>query len=271
MRKGFTLIELLVVISIIGLLATFAVVQVGSSREKARLAKGAAYSGQVLRSIGDDLVGRWDFDECSGTAAGDMSGFGNAGAFPVSGVTWSTDTPSGNGCSASFDGTGNFISVPDSDRYSFPNNAFTISLWVKATAPGFSGFISKGFSGQYEYSLQGSPTTLVLNAWILPGSLIYAAAYTNYDTKWNHFAMTADGTKLEIYKNGTRVLTTPRIGVSFMGNGTSPLRLGAGFDAGGVHGFTGQIDDVRVYGRALTSQEVHRMYAEAAAQFVAMR
>jgi prepilin-type N-terminal cleavage/methylation domain-containing protein len=74
MKRGFTLIELLVVIAIIGLLSTLSVVSFSNSKEKARISKGAALSSQVLRSLGDEGLLRWDFDECSGTSVVDQSG-----------------------------------------------------------------------------------------------------------------------------------------------------------------------------------------------------
>jgi len=271
-RHGFTLIELLVVIAIIGLLATFAVVQLGGSREKARLAKGAGFSGQALRAIGDDLVGRWDFDECTGTTAADMSGFSSNGTLNGT-VSWSTDTPSGQGCSVHFDGSTNAVTVPDSDRYSFPNNIFTISLWMKAeTTSVFIGVISKG-GGGFEYSLQGpNSSALSLATWNLAGGLaVYGAANFSYDTKWNQIAITADGSYISVYKNGSFLTRTAYGGAASLGNGPGLLRIGAGLDGAGVRPFTGLVDDVRIYGRALSVQEIHQMYASVVSQNVAMR
>jgi prepilin-type N-terminal cleavage/methylation domain-containing protein len=141
-RKAFTLVELLVVISIIGLLSSIAVVSMGSSREKARLASGQQFAASVDHAVGDQIVGQWNFDECSGTVANDTSGNGNNGAF-VGSPTWSTNTPSGKGCSLNFNAVGNYISVPDSNSLDLASN-FTISFWVYLNVSTNSVFMLKG-------------------------------------------------------------------------------------------------------------------------------
>lgn len=136
-KKGFSLIELLVVISVIGLLATFSLVQISGSRENARLAKAKAGSAQMHRAIGDDAVLVWNFDECSGTVAYDRSEKTNHGT--ITNGTWSTDTPSGQGCSLSFNGTGYVDSTSVAPSISRRN--FSASIWFKTIATGDQKFI----------------------------------------------------------------------------------------------------------------------------------
>jgi hypothetical protein len=74
---------------------------------------------------------------------------------------------------------------------------------------------------------------------------------------WQHAVLTYDGARLVAYLNGvqqwsvvdTRVLSTVGQSVA-IGNG------------GGVSSFSGAIDDVRLYNRALSATEVAQLYAQ---------
>ena len=69
---------------------------------------------------------------------------------------------------------------------------------------------------------------------------------------WTHLAMTYDGTTMRMYVNGVQAGTravTGTIAVS-----SSPLRIGGNAPWGEF--FAGQIDDVRIYNRALTAAEI---------------
>jgi hydrogenase maturation factor HypE len=69
---------------------------------------------------------------------------------------------------------------------------------------------------------------------------------------WTHLAATYDGATLRLYVNGTQVAAKALTGS--LAAGTQPLRIGGN----GVWGewFAGQLDEIRVYDRALTAAEV---------------
>ena len=114
-RRAFTLVELMVVISIIGILSSIAVASMGSSRDKARIAAGQQFERSVLNGAGDEILGQWDFDDCTGTGiaaatVADISGLGNAGT-PVNSPQWSSNVPGGGKCSLNLNGTSQYVST----------------------------------------------------------------------------------------------------------------------------------------------------------------
>jgi hypothetical protein len=68
---------------------------------------------------------------------------------------------------------------------------------------------------------------------------------------WTHLALTYDRTAIRLYVNGVLVRSTARTGA--VATSAGPLRIG-GNSRGEL--FTGQLDEVRVYNRALTAAEV---------------
>jgi len=257
LSSGFTLVELLVVIAIIGLLATFAVSQLSGARDKARVAKGQAQSSQILRSVGDDLVARWDFDECSGAIV-DSSGYGNNGAL-VSGVTFTDNTPTNQGCSLTFNGT-NSVAIPISTPISAQQ---TKTMWAYITAPvsGNQYLLDEGAGNNNCISVYNYHVRTITNA-----SYILDSNTTVTTNKWYFIATSFDGTKLNLYIDGTLDKSISTTGQT----PASPVTLG-NFGGGGAYRLTGSLNDVRIYNRALTSSEIHRLYAEGLPRHVATR
>jgi hypothetical protein len=71
--------------------------------------------------------------------------------------------------------------------------------------------------------------------------------------RWSYLAVTYDGATVRIYVNG--VLTGTRARTAAIASRRGPLRVG-----GGVRGqsFRGRLDDVRIYGRVLGSEQIRR-------------
>lgn len=80
---------------------------------------------------------------------------------------------------------------------------------------------------------------------------IYGASSLPINT-WSHLVATWDGTTFRVYVNGTQV-SSKALGQAIVAT-TNPLRIGGNSTWGEY--FSGKIDEVRVYNRALSQAEI---------------
>lgn len=256
--SGFTLIELLVVIAIIGLLGTLSAVSFSNSRQKARLVKGAGFEGQILRGVGDEIMARWDFDDCSGSTIADSSGYERDGSL-VAGVSFSTNVPNQNGCALNLSSASVSFAAPVSTAV----NNITISLWANLSSTSMKGtfFHNGNLTGNGDgYSIGvGSGNADVngnqLIAWL--DNVAWLNSGVNIGVGWHHIVLLRDSTTWHFYLDGSVVGTT------FTNTPIAPTGGAAiGSDTSGYNRyFNGLLDNVRVFNRALTSREIHTLYA----------
>ena len=267
-EKSFTLIELLVVIAIIGLLATLVLINTSGTRDKARVAKALEYNNQVHNALGSELVGQWTFDEATNTVAYDTSGYGDNGTL-IGNTHFATDTPyyvvgSGTGkYSMFFDGTDDYISITDSAYLS--SDAVTVSVWVKMNELDRDQFvIYKSHSANpwesYRLAVYGATNIPHFRIALEPDGLSSGTANGPSAlelNKWYHLVGTFDGTRIILYINGVAGSPVSLSGGIWATN--NPLYIGGVAADFNINGF---IDDVRIYGVALTALEVQKRYVE---------
>lgn len=249
--RGFSLIELLVVIAIIGLLGTLSVVSFSNSREKARVAKGLSHSRSIISAVGDDAIGIWNFDECNGSTAYDSSGMNRHGSI-ING-SWSTDTPNGQGCSIGLNGATAY--VDPGFTWNIQYNNFTVSTWFKTTTLADAKILA------------GNNMPIQVLGGLLRSCVAACVVGTKRidDNKWHFAAVVGDGTSIRAYLDGN---STPEITMAANSGSTSGA-MNIGRWSAGSYYYAGLVDDARLYQRALTTQEIHQMYAEGLRKSVA--
>lgn len=193
------------------------------------------------------LVAAYPFDETAGTAVRDLSGNSNTGT-ATGGTAWA---PGRFGGALSFSGTSR-VTVPDSASLRLTEQV-SMTAWVNpATAKGWSTVAIKQNTGGTDltYGMYAAEPGRGASGWIGRSSAAAAAALPL--NAWTHVAMTYDGRDMRFYRDGTLVATTPRTGA--IPAGTGPLAIGSNAVWG--EQFSGRLDDLRVYDRALTAAEV---------------
>ena len=266
--RGFTLIELLVVISIIGVLATLAVVQFSSAREKARVAKALQFASGIDSSIDAEGLGIWNFDEGTGTTTYDMSGYGHNASIGT--AVWTADTPSGQGHALVFNGANTALTVGVGNDY-FPMPKFAICAWFKT--PGLaSGMTENGiFSLTYGLVLYLNSGGNLSSRFDTGTTSVGGTISRNLaDNAFHHVCMTYDGTRRNLYVDGSLGLSGV---VAWQGTTrwpTIPVIIGRDIN-NSMYYFNGIIDDVRVYNSSLSAWDIHRLYADGVSVHLASR
>lgn len=197
-----------------------------------------------------DLVAAYGFDEGSGGTVADSSGYSNVGT--ISGATWTTAGKYGN--ALAFDGSSSIVNISDADSLDL-TTVMTVEAWVHpSTASGWRTTVLKEKSGGLVYGLYATDGASV------PATLIYVggpdvSAEGPADipiNAWTHLASTYGGAQLQLFINGLEVASTPVTGT--IQQSTGSLRIG-GNSIWGEY-FSGLIDEVRIYNRALSAAEI---------------
>ena len=100
-----------------------------------------------------------------------------------------------------------------------------------------------------------------LVAWTAGGSNVYSSNNYNPDSyygTWRHYAWVADGSKINNYRNGIFTISDNKTPGNVMSATASSMFIGAGY--GASNKMTGQIDDLRLYNRALSATEILALY-----------
>lgn len=213
-------------------------------------------------TLEDGLVGHWTFDgedmDWSSTTAEvrDRSDKGNNGD---AGGSLSTRSVAAGvlGQALKFNGTTDRVTVTSASA--LPQTALSVSAWVKRDA---SGTFDRIVEHEWPDVQEGSWVLFVDSADDVQFGLRSAGGtqrISEYVTTielgtWHHLVGTYDGTTGRVYVDGVEGGTTFSVSDIVLDTVGDIVIAGAG------DRFPGVIDDVRVYNRALSADEVKRLY-----------
>jgi hypothetical protein len=210
------------------------------------------------------LVGSYAFSEGAGTTTADASASGNTGTL-TGGVTW-TAGRTGAGTALQFNGTNGFVNLAQNANQ-WLGGTGTAAFWIRTTqtgnntmwmAPGVLGVESAGGGNDIFWGWLDATGRIGMQAGNTAGAK--STAPIN-DGQWHHIALTRNATTglVQVYVDG--VLSGSA--TSEVGTKTTTFRsLGRIEDTGGTPAwFAGSLDDVRLFNRVLTAQEIQSLMA----------
>lgn len=156
-----------------------------------------------------------------------------------------------------FDGSGDNITWDPTKSVNLSmlgnGSSFAIEWWMKVGSLGINhGVFGKRFisSGSWEYSAWiTSGNVLSFGCWTPAGTAVYATVTGSVpDTEWHHYAVSADGSNILLYRDGVQIGTAARNGSNVIAQTDEPFSIGRGGDAAfTLRDFNGSVDEFRMW------------------------
>ncbi len=226
------------------------------------LYESALSASQIANRGGwDGLLGHWPLD----SDATDSSGNAHDGT-EAGGLTY---TGTGKvGGAAVFDGSDDYIEMVGYNGVT-GNRSRTIAAWIKTSASGPMEIAYWGQAGsgvRWKFQLvDGVGTAGAIQLGVSGG---YVVGSTNVrDGQWHHVAavLEDDGTpsanEIKLYVDGNLEMISASANLPVQTGGDVNMMIGGILGTSVIYNFDGQIDDVRLYGIALSQGQIQELVA----------
>jgi hypothetical protein len=194
-----------------------------------------------------DLVGWWKLDDEEGKIALDWSGYGNNGSV-VGEPQWIIGQFQG---ALAFDGIDDCLDIGNPPSLDI-NDVITVMAWIKMDAAGNGedqGFVTKG-NDSYGLRHTGSNT---IQFGFDDTIYVDTPVDNSFSGVWHHVAGICDGSQLQLYIDGQLMNTTSESGT--VPSSIYSVNIGRE-SVGNRFLYAGAIDDVQIYNRVLTPEEI---------------
>ena len=238
-----------------------------------RLLRPRASGGFRYPTLRSGLVAYWPLNESA--ASGDVTAVDNSGR--GNDLTSNNTVPSiagkVNNARQFTAANTEWLSITSRADVQFGNGNWSISWWMfpQATATGFQHVMGKDESGGREVSFRvqfdsvGTANRVDINIFHTDGTFITATAPANrsnasFINQWWHYTLVNNAGAVTLYENGTSVATATRAGGKSFAATSTQFNIGRRSFSGFLEYFTGYVDEVAKWSRALSEAEVTALY-----------
>ena len=217
-----------------------------------RTMTGTGFAKGVIGDTGP--VAHWKFDEVSGDVANDFTAYENHGEL-IDGPQWVAGTMDG---ALRFDGDNDHVMVPHNDVLSLTDE-LTITVWIFGSGTEFNKSYTVVCKGDHN-------TTLNYYLDLNKGKILFGFYNNGWEefkapnplstNTWYHIAATFEPYqaihRIRLYQNGVEVLVQDTTSTLIID--TQDITIGSW--AGESDYWPGDLDDVRIYNRTLSADEI---------------
>ena len=202
-----------------------------------------AYSSVASAAL-PNTVSRWAAD---GNALDSVDS--NNGTL-INGVTFGTGQ---FGQAFSLNGTNQYVDIPDSNSLDI-TNALTISAWINpttVTSPRIVDKITVGVTDGYLLDILGGSLRMIAGSRLLSGGTVATNTFQNV-------AGVYAGQFMRLYINGVQVASNDFGSIAPIPTNNRSLKIGVD-STGNGNLFSGLIDEVNIFNRALSASEIGQL------------